>query len=102
VFIYYSFVQAGLGTVAAYDVNIALNSMFIIGTVASWFLLSRFGRRTLYIAGLVAMAVVLLIIGALDFNNTDASKWASGALLVVLNFAYNATLGAFIFSSFIS
>ncbi|KAJ7362354.1 trehalose transport-related protein [Mycena albidolilacea] len=88
------FVQAGLGTVAAYDVNIALNSMFIIGTVASWFLLSRFGRRTLYIAGLVAMAVVLLIIGALDFNDTDASKWASGALLVVLNFAYNATLGA--------
>ncbi|KAJ7260368.1 trehalose transport-related protein [Mycena haematopus] len=88
------FVQAGLGTIAAYDVNIALNSMFIIGTVASWFLLARFGRRTLYIAGLVAMAVVLLIIGALDFAKSNASKWVSGALLVVLNFAYNATLGA--------
>ncbi|KAJ6503790.1 maltose permease [Mycena sanguinolenta] len=88
------FAQAGLGTIATYDVNIALNSMFIIGTVASWFLLARFGRRTLYIAGLIAMAIVLLLIGAMDFASSNASKWASGALLVVLNFAYNATLGA--------
>ncbi|KAJ6571319.1 trehalose transport-related protein [Mycena capillaripes] len=88
------FVQAGLGTVASFDVNLALNSMFIIGTVASWFLLGRFGRRTIYIAGLVAMAIVLLIIGALGFSDSDGAKWASGALLVALNFAYNATLGA--------
>ncbi|KAK6984885.1 maltose permease [Favolaschia claudopus] len=88
------FVQAGLGTVAAYDVNLALNAMFIVGTIASWFLLSRFGRRTLYIAGLAAMAVVLIIIGALSSSKTDAAKWASGALLVLLNFAYNSTLGA--------
>ncbi|KAF8189519.1 trehalose transport-related protein [Mycena galopus ATCC 62051] len=88
------FVQAGLGTVAAYDVDIALNAMFIIGTVASWFLLARFGRRTLYIAGNVIMAIVLLVIGALGFAKSDGAKWASGALLVVLNFVYNATLGA--------
>ncbi|KAJ7723507.1 maltose permease [Mycena maculata] len=88
------FVQAGLGTIAAYDINIALNSMFIIGTVASWFLLYRFGRRTLYIGGLVLMGAVLLIIGALGFSNSDGAKWASGGLLVFLNFAYNATLGA--------
>ncbi|KAJ6628583.1 trehalose transport-related protein [Mycena sp. CBHHK59/15] len=88
------FVQAGLGTVASFDVNLALNSMFIIGTVVSWFLLSRFGRRTLYLAGLVAMAVVLLIIGALGFSSSSGAKWASGALLVALNLAYNSTLGA--------
>ncbi|KAJ7624208.1 maltose permease [Mycena polygramma] len=88
------FVQAGLGTVAAFDVNLALNSMFIIGTVASWFLLGRFGRRTIYMSGLTAMAVVLLIIGCLGFSSSDGAKWASGALLVALNFVYNATLGA--------
>jgi len=68
--------------------------MFIIGTVVSWFLLYRFGRRTLYISGLIAMAIVLLIIGALGFSTSDGAKWASGALLVALNLAYNATLGA--------
>ncbi|KAJ7488343.1 trehalose transport-related protein [Mycena latifolia] len=88
------FVQAGLNTVAAYDINLALNSMFIIGTVASWFLLGRFGRRTIYIFGLALMAATLLIIGALGFSSSSAAKWVSGGLLVFLNFAYNATLGA--------
>ncbi|KAJ7484804.1 maltose permease [Mycena galericulata] len=88
------FVQAGMGTIAAYDLNLALNSMFIIGTVASWFLLYRFGRRTLYFTGMCIMALVLLIIGALGFSNTNGAKWASGALLIALNFTYNTTLGA--------
>ncbi|KAJ7624653.1 trehalose transport-related protein [Roridomyces roridus] len=88
------FVQAGMGTIAAYDLNLALNSMFIIGTVASWFLLSRFGRRTIYIGGLTCMSIVLLIIGALGFHSNEAAKWVSGGLLVALNFIYNATLGA--------
>ncbi|KAJ7624619.1 maltose permease [Roridomyces roridus] len=88
------FVQAGMGTLAAYDLNLALNSMFIIGTVASWVLLAHFGRRTLYIAGLSTMSLVLLIIGALGFSSSNAAKWASGALLIALNLAYNATIGA--------
>ncbi|KAJ7152083.1 trehalose transport-related protein [Mycena filopes] len=88
------FTEAGLGTVASFDVNLALNSMFIIGTVVSWFLLSRFGRRTLYISGLALMSAVLLVIGCLGFTSSPNAKWASGALLVFLNLAYNATLGA--------
>ncbi|KAF7291275.1 Maltose permease [Mycena indigotica] len=88
------FVQAGLGQTAAFDVNLALNSMFIIGTVASWFILARVGRRALYISGLAAMAVVLAIIGALGFHPSEGAKWASGGLLIALNFVYNATLGA--------
>jgi SP family general alpha glucoside:H+ symporter-like MFS transporter len=40
------------------------------------------------------MAIVLLIIGALGFSTSDGAKWASGGLLVALNFVYNATLGA--------
>lgn len=88
-----SFERAGLGSTAAFDINIALNSMFIIGTVASWFLLSRFGRRTLYIAGLVMMDIVLILMGGLGFSKSNGASWAIGGLLVALNFAYNATLG---------
>nr|GAT58238.1 maltose permease [Mycena chlorophos] len=88
------FVQAGLASTPAFDVNLALNSMFIIGTVASWFLLARWGRRTLYIAGCLAMAVVLAVIGALGYHPSSGASWASGGLLVALNFIYNSTLGA--------
>ena len=40
------------------------------------------------------MAIVLLIIGCLSYSDSGAAKWAAGALLVALNFAYNTTLGA--------
>ncbi|KAJ7585660.1 maltose permease [Mycena floridula] len=88
------FVQAGISQVQSFDINLALNSMFIIGTVVSWFLLSRFGRRTLYIAGLAIMAAVLLVIGCLSFTTSKSAKWVSGGLLVALNLVYNSTLGA--------
>lgn len=89
--------------------------MFIIGTVASWgrefqtafrafpqmktkitarlLVITWFGRRTLYISGLVMMDIVLLLIGIMAFFPSNGTKLASGSLLIVLNFAYNATLG---------
>ena len=56
-------------------------------------MLSLFGRRTLYTAGMFIMAVVLAIIGGLGFVKTNQSTTAIGSLLIALNFIYNATLG---------
>ena len=91
--------------------------MFVVGTFVSWgcayptetalrglcspvliesfyrTVLTRFGRRTLYLSGLATMAVVLLIIGGMGFTDSTTAKWVSGALLVFLNLAYNSTLG---------
>jgi SP family general alpha glucoside:H+ symporter-like MFS transporter len=39
------------------------------------------------------MDVVLLIIGGLAFNDSKGSSWGAGILLIILNFAYNSTLG---------
>lgn len=86
--------------------------MFVVGTFVSWgrtsrratstrypltiacfSVLTRFGRRTLYLTGLSTMACVLLVIGGMGFTDSQAAKWVSGALLVFLNLAYNSTLG---------
>ncbi|KAE9391257.1 maltose permease [Gymnopus androsaceus JB14] len=85
--------DAGLGEIAAFDINMVLNSMFIIGTIFSWGLLSRFGRRTIYTGGMACMAVVLFIIGGIGFLESTEANRTVGSLLVVLNFVYNATLG---------
>ncbi|KAF8883506.1 maltose permease [Gymnopilus junonius] len=84
---------AGISTNLAFSLNMILNSMFIIGTIVSWGLLTLFGRRTLYMAGMFIMAVVLAIIGGLGFVKTNTSIMAIGSLLIALNFIYNATLG---------
>jgi len=85
--------DAGLGEIAAFDINMVLNSMFIIGTIFSWGLLSRFGRRTIYTGGMACMAIVLFIIGGIGFLESTEANRTVGSLLVVLNFVYNATLG---------
>jgi SP family general alpha glucoside:H+ symporter-like MFS transporter len=53
----------------------------------SFTVLTRFGRRTLYLSGLFTMACVLLIIGGMGFTDSQAAKWVSGGMLVFLNLA---------------
>jgi SP family general alpha glucoside:H+ symporter-like MFS transporter len=84
---------AGISTNLAFSLNMVLNSMFIIGTIFSWGLLTFFGRRTLYSYGMLTMAVVLLLIGGLAFVHNTSTIMAIGSLLIALNFIYNATLG---------
>lgn len=85
--------RVGINDTTTFDLNIVLDSMFCIGTIISWGLLYRFGRRTLYLSGLIAMAVVLLVTGGLAFSTAPGASWGAGVLLICLNLVYNATLG---------
>jgi SP family general alpha glucoside:H+ symporter-like MFS transporter len=55
--------------------------------------LTLFGRRTLYMYGMLIMSLTLFLIGGLGWVGTTKSIWAIGSLLIVLNFVYNCTLG---------
>jgi SP family general alpha glucoside:H+ symporter-like MFS transporter len=55
--------------------------------------LYKFGRRTIYGLGMLSMCLMLFLIGGLGFVGNSSSTWAIGSLLIVLNFAYNASLG---------
>ena len=57
------FLQAGLPLAKAFDMSIAAFAVGLVGTIISWFLLPRFGRRTLYLAGLAVMTLMLFFIG---------------------------------------
>lgn len=85
--------QAGISTATSFDLNMVLNSMFIIGTICSWGLLRLFGRRNLYMYGMLTMSVTLFVIGGLGWKSSNSVTWAIGSLLIVLNLIYNATLG---------
>jgi MFS transporter, SP family, general alpha glucoside:H+ symporter len=104
--------QAGIATKLSFDLNMVLNSMFIIGTIFSWGcksaylsltlclicslpVLTRFGRRTIYTGGMAVMCIFLFIIGGLGFkkNYDNQDKLTIGGLLIALNFIYNCSLG---------
>jgi hypothetical protein len=54
---------------------------------------SRFGRRTIYLYGLAGMGATMLITGILGFVNANGARWALGTMLILLNLFYNMSVG---------
>ncbi|KAK2762435.1 MFS maltose permease [Colletotrichum kahawae] len=67
-----------------------------VGT-SSWALMTKFGWRTMYLGGLIAMFPVMSLVGFLDLaTNTpsgDNVRWAQCAMLLVWFFIYGASIG---------
>ncbi len=69
--------------------------MGFVATIISWFLLVKWGRRTIYVIGLGALVVLQLAIGILDCipGRPDGVAWAESSLMLVWNFAYDLSIG---------
>ncbi|KAJ9608770.1 hypothetical protein H2200_006541 [Cladophialophora chaetospira] len=95
----YFMIQAGLTPNNAYSLGVGQSAMGFCGTVLSWFLMPHFGRRTLYLYGQVGMFFILMIIGGLGVPSLSTSVgWASGALILILTFLYDFTVGPVCYS----
>ncbi|KIV80693.1 hypothetical protein PV11_08177 [Exophiala sideris] len=91
--------QAGLTPANAYSLGVGQSAMGFCGTVLSWFLMPHFGRRTLYIWGQVGMFIILMVLGGLGVPALSTSVgWASGALILILTFVYDFTVGPVCYS----
>ena len=96
----YFFEQAGLGTSDAFSLSLGQYALGAVGTLLSWILMGKYGRRTLYIAGQTAMVLLLLIVGFLGIapaGNTGA-QWGIGAMILVYTFVYDMTVGPVCYS----
>ncbi|KAG5931944.1 hypothetical protein E4U60_005668 [Claviceps pazoutovae] len=92
--------QAGMAVENSFDMSLAQYALGAVGTIFSWFLMGRFGRRTLYLGGQTLMCILLLTIGCTAFagrSNTGA-QWAIGSMLLVYTFTYDATVGPVCYS----
>lgn len=91
----YFFQQAGVSGSTAFDISIGYYGIAFVGTIAAWFLMSRFGRRTIFLAGLVLMCITMFVIGfaALAPPSNTKSMWAQSILLVIWVFMYGTSVG---------
>lgn len=90
----YFFQQAGIPTENAYQIAIGGTAIAFIGTVSSWFLITRFGRRTLYLTGMIIDCGLLLLIGILaSSSEAQGVKWGQAALCLCWLFVYASTVG---------
>lgn len=70
----------------------------MIGVVISWFAMTYFGRRTIFLGGLVAQFVVLLTIGFTSLATTKAASFATGSLLLLFTLCYDIAVGTVAYS----
>ncbi|GAC71985.1 predicted transporter [Moesziomyces antarcticus T-34] len=95
----YFFSQAGLSTVNAFNMSMAMYALGAVGTILSWFLVNRVGRRQMYLWGQTAMFSTMLITGVLGFVKQSAAvSWAVGAMLLLCTFFYDLTVGPICFA----
>ncbi|KAL2817204.1 general substrate transporter [Aspergillus granulosus] len=93
-YITYFFSLAGLSSADSFKVTLGTLSLAFIGTCLSWVFQTLFGRRTIYLTGLVSMLPPMLVIGFLGVAPESSTiHWTQCALLMVWFFSYGCTIG---------
>jgi hypothetical protein len=93
----YFFELAGLPTSKAFDMSLGFLGLGFLGTLLSWVLIVRYGRRIIYNSGLLMLVLLMFLIGILDCVPSYAANqpliWAQSSLMLLWNFAYDLTIG---------
>ncbi|TAQ85014.1 hypothetical protein B7494_g6662 [Chlorociboria aeruginascens] len=93
----YFFQLAGLPGSKAFDMGVGFLAVGFVGTLFSWILITRFGRRRIYNIGLVILSVLQLLIGILDcvpnYEDRPGVIWAQSTIMVIWNGIYDLTIG---------
>jgi sugar porter (SP) family MFS transporter len=88
------FEQAGFPPTQAFNMNVGMTGLGFVGTCTSFFLIPRFGRRTLYFGGLSTLTLLMLLVGVIGIApNRPAIVNAEAGLLIVWFFIYFLTVG---------
>ncbi len=87
--------QAGMAASNAYKMNLGGTAIAFVGTILSWFLMARFGRRTIYLGGMIGMTTLLFITGflALAPESNQRALWGQAAYTVRIIFSLSLTTG---------
>ncbi|KAI0008805.1 general substrate transporter [Xylariaceae sp. FL0662B] len=92
----YFFVQAGLPTTISFQMSVGGLGLASVGTVIAWFLMHRFGRRTLYLWGLGGLTVILLTVGFISVGagaHSEGGNYAQASMMLLWLLVYYMTVG---------
>lgn len=80
----YFFQQVGLTTNQTYYLNVGGNGLALFGTMINWFcILPYYGRRSIYLTGMLAMTIILILIGILNVWTQHTSVGMFQAVLTL-------------------
>lgn len=91
--------RAGLDAENAFSMSLGQSALGFVGTILSWYFMSKFGRRTLYIFGLSGGCAILIAVGVCgSVPQTTGASWAAGSLLLIYFTVFQLTVGPVCYS----
>ena len=93
------FEQAGINSNASYAISLGGTGIAFCGTILSWFLISRFGRRSIFLAGFCILVAALYLIAILAcVHQATAIKYVQAVLCLIWLGAYSMTAGPIVYT----
>lgn len=90
---------AGYSTEKSFTLQIIQQVVSMIGSVTSWYLVDRIGRRNLTFYGLLSLTVILLVMGGCATATTNSMAIeATVAFILLYCWMYNVSIGAVAFT----
>ena len=81
-----TFPEAGLPGNKAFQMGVGYLAVGFVGTVLSFVVISKFGRRRIYNIGLATLSVMMFLIAILDcapnYENRPGLIWAQSTIMV--------------------
>lgn len=91
------FELAGLPSKNAFALSLGTKAFSFTGTIVSWFIITRFGRRTLYCNGQSILTIFLFLIGILDvmpnYSSHPGLQYGQAVMLMLFGFVYDCSIG---------
>jgi SP family general alpha glucoside:H+ symporter-like MFS transporter len=90
------FLQAGLNQRNSFSLGLGVSACAFVGTILSWTMIHRFGRRQIYVVGLSVLCAIHFVIAGLSFPSKEgngAARWAMCGLIMVWVMIYDFTVG---------
>ncbi|CAI7593015.1 unnamed protein product [Penicillium glandicola] len=93
--IVYFLQQISFSNDQAFDFGLGVNAIGWVGTVLSWFMMQKVGRRKIFVTGLGIMFTILMLVGFLGIPShiSPGLSYTSAALFMVFVFTYDLTVG---------
>jgi SP family general alpha glucoside:H+ symporter-like MFS transporter len=80
----------GLSQDDSFHLTIGQDCLGLVGCIIAWWIMTKFGRRKMYLTGLSAISLILLIVGCIGLapKSNKSASLAGGILIILMIFCF--------------
>ncbi|KZM28416.1 uncharacterized protein EKO05_0004852 [Ascochyta rabiei] len=85
----------GLSQDDSFHLTIGQDCLGLVGCFIAWWIMTKFGRRKMYLTGLSAISLILLIVGFIGLapKSNKSASLAGGILIILMIFCFQLSIG---------